>query len=117
MAGLRHRYDQAVAAGISANLSRRWHKGNHPGLILAWRLRRKAAQVWLFASRFDVPATNNVAVIRSPVRVHAGCVSRSHLAPRRQCLTEGLRMSGGREGPRQAKDGSEESCETAGAVA
>ena len=41
------------------NLSRRWHKGNHPGLLLAPRLKRKAAQVWLFAARFDVPATNN----------------------------------------------------------
>ena len=30
-----------------------------PGLILARRLKRKAAQVWLFATRFDVPATNN----------------------------------------------------------
>ena len=59
LAGLRHRYDQAVAAGISANLSRRWHKGNHPALVLARRLKRKASQVWLFASRFDVPPTNN----------------------------------------------------------
>ncbi|MGH3260287.1 MAG: IS66 family transposase [Streptosporangiaceae bacterium] len=59
LARLRHSYDQAVQAGISVNLSRRWHKGNHPGLILARRLKRKAAQVWLFATRFDVPATNN----------------------------------------------------------
>jgi transposase len=59
LAGLRHRYDQAVAAGISVNLSRPWHKGNHPGLTLARRLKRKAGQVWLFTSRFDVPATNN----------------------------------------------------------
>ncbi len=56
---LRHSYDQAVAFGISVNLSRPWHKGNHPRLILARRLKRKAAQVWLFATRFDVPATNN----------------------------------------------------------
>jgi uncharacterized coiled-coil protein SlyX len=56
---LRRSYDQAVAFGISVNLSRPWHKGNHPGLILARRLKRKAAQVWLFATRFDVPATNN----------------------------------------------------------
>jgi transposase len=56
---LRHSYDQAVAYGISVNLSRPWHKGNHPGLILARRLKRKATQVWLFATRFDVPATNN----------------------------------------------------------
>jgi transposase len=56
---LRHSYDQAVAFGISVNLSRPWHKGNHPGLILARRLKRKAAQVWLFTTRFDVPPTNN----------------------------------------------------------
>ena len=59
LARLRHSYDQAVAFGISVNLSRPWHKGNHPGLILARRLKRKAAQVWLFAIRFDVPPTNN----------------------------------------------------------
>jgi transposase len=59
LAGLRRSYDQAVAFGISVNLSRPWHKGNHPGLVLARRLKRKAAQVWLFATRFDVPATNN----------------------------------------------------------
>ena len=56
---LRHSYDQAVAFGISVNLSRPWHKGNHPGLVLARRLKRKAAQVWLFSTRFDVPPTNN----------------------------------------------------------
>jgi transposase len=59
LARLRHSYDQAIAYGISVNLSRRWYKGNHPGLILARRLKRKAGQVWLFATRFDVPATNN----------------------------------------------------------
>ena len=59
LARLRRSYDQAVACGISVNLSRAWHKGNHPALILARRLKRKAAQVWLFATRFDVPATNN----------------------------------------------------------
>jgi transposase len=59
LARLRHSYDQAVACGISVNLPRPWHKGNHPGLILARRLKRKAGQVWLFATRFDVPATDN----------------------------------------------------------
>jgi transposase len=56
---LRRRFDQGVAVGISTNLSRPWHKGNHPGLQLAKRLKRKAHQVWLFATRFDVPPTNN----------------------------------------------------------
>ena len=32
IASLRRRYDRGVAVGISANLSRPWHKGNHPGL-------------------------------------------------------------------------------------
>ena len=59
LARLRHSYDQAIACGISVNLSRPWHNGNHPGLILARRLKRKAGQVWLFATRFDVPATSN----------------------------------------------------------
>ncbi len=45
LARLRHSYDQAVACGISVNLCRPWHKGKHPGLILASRLKRKAAQV------------------------------------------------------------------------
>ena len=56
---LRRRYDSGVNAGISTNLSRAWHKGNHHGLQLARRLKRKAEQVWLFTTRPDVPATNN----------------------------------------------------------
>jgi hypothetical protein len=61
LARLRRSYDQGVASGISTNLSRPWHKGNHPGLRLARRLKRKAHQVWFFTGRagFDVPATNN----------------------------------------------------------
>jgi transposase len=59
LTGLRRRYDRGVAVGISTNLSRPWHTGNHPGLQLAKRLKRKAHQVWLFATRFDVPPTNN----------------------------------------------------------
>jgi len=56
---LRRRYDQGVAVGISTNLSRPWPKGNHPGLQLAKRLKRKAHQVGLFTTRLDIPATNN----------------------------------------------------------
>lgn len=59
IARARRSYDQGVAVGISINLSRPWHKGNHPGLILAKRLQRKAKQVWLFTTRLDVPPTNN----------------------------------------------------------
>jgi len=59
IATARKKFDQAVACGISINLSRPWAKGNHPGLILARRLKRKADQVWLFTTRTDVPPTNN----------------------------------------------------------
>ncbi|HXZ76223.1 MAG TPA: transposase, partial [Streptosporangiaceae bacterium] len=61
IARLRKDYDQAVACGISTNLSRPWPKGNHPGLVLAKRLKRKADQVWLFTTRTDVPPTNNAS--------------------------------------------------------
>ena len=57
-ARLRHSYDQAVAFAISVNLSA---LATPPRLILTRRLKRKASQVWLFATRFDVPATNNVS--------------------------------------------------------
>ena len=56
---LRRRFDNGVKVGISTNLFRAWHTGNHPGLQLAKRLKRKAHQVWLFTTRFDVPPTNN----------------------------------------------------------
>ena len=60
IAAARRSYDQGVTVGISTNLSRPWHKGNHPGLVLAKRLQRKAKQVWLFTTRpHDVPPTNN----------------------------------------------------------
>lgn len=56
----RWRYDQGVAVGISTNMSRPWpKKGNHPGLVLARRLQRKAVQAWLFTENLDVPWTNN----------------------------------------------------------
>ena len=60
IAAARRSYDQGVTVGISTNLSRPWHKGNHPGLVLAKRLQRKAKQVRLFTTRpHDVPPTNN----------------------------------------------------------
>ena len=55
----RKEFDQAIACGISINTSRPWTRGNHPGLVLAKRLKRKADQVWLFTTRTDVPPTNN----------------------------------------------------------
>jgi transposase len=59
IARARRSFDQGVATGISINLSRPWPKGNHPGLILTRRLKRKTDQVWLFTTRTDVPPTNN----------------------------------------------------------
>jgi len=85
---LRRSYDQAVTYGISVSLSRPWHKGNHPGLILARRLKRKAGQVWLFTTRSDVPATNNGS--ENAIRGYklaakiSGCW-RTLAAPQRHC--------------------------------
>ena len=56
---------------------------------LARRLINREAGYLRFLTDWRVPPDNNGSVIRSAVRVHAVCVSRSHLAPRRQCLTGG----------------------------
>src|SRR2546421_6488973 len=68
LAFARYRYDQGVLVGISANLSRAWHEGNHPGLVLARRLKVKAEQVWLFTTNPKVPWTNNASeqALKSP---------------------------------------------------
>jgi transposase len=62
------RYDQGVLVGISINLSRSWHEGNHPGLVLARRLQAKAGQVWLFTKDLRIPWTNNASeqALKSP---------------------------------------------------
>jgi transposase len=64
----RDRYDQGVLVGISVNLSRPWAKGNHPGLVLARRLKTKADQVWLFTTNPKIPWTNNASeqALKSP---------------------------------------------------
>jgi transposase len=62
LAGLRERYDTAVAWGISTNRRRDWtDRKNHPGYTLAQRLADKADQVWLWTVNFAVPWTNNAA--------------------------------------------------------
>jgi len=68
LAGLRERYDTAIAFGIQINQHRVWPKGNHPGYTLALRLQTKAAQVWLFTRDFAVPWTNNASeqALKSP---------------------------------------------------
>lgn len=68
LADARYRYDQGVLVGISANLSRPWPKGNHPGLVLARRLKAKTDQVWLFTTHPKVPWTNNASeqALKSP---------------------------------------------------
>jgi transposase len=59
LAGLRTRYDEAVASGIIHNRLRDWDKGNHPGYTLGCWLRDYKEQVWLFTSQFGVDWTNN----------------------------------------------------------
>jgi transposase len=61
LAGLRERYDTAVAWGILTNRGRDWPTGRHPGFTLARRLQARAVQVWRFTVDFNVPFTNNPA--------------------------------------------------------
>jgi transposase len=62
LASLRQRYDQAVSWGITTNRHRDWKdNNNHPGYVLARRLRDKADQIWLWCHNFAVPWTNNAS--------------------------------------------------------
>jgi transposase len=65
LAGLRERYDSAVAWGGTTNGLRDWHDGNHPGDVLTRRLKAKAEEIWLFTSNVAVPWTSNASG-RSP---------------------------------------------------
>ena len=59
---LRERYDSAVHWGEITNRLRDWDDGkNHPGYVLARRLKAKADQIWLFTRNFAVPWTNNAS--------------------------------------------------------
>lgn len=73
LADLRHRYDRAVAWGITTNRHRDWTKGNHPGYNLAKRLADKADQVWTFTRNLAVPWTNNSSeqALKDPKRHQA----------------------------------------------
>jgi len=77
-------------------------------------LRDRRGDVLRFTTDLRIPPTSNPAVIRSPVRVHAGCVSRPRPVQRRMCLTGRLRPPGAGKGKRRQRRGG---CETAGAVA
>ena len=74
LADLRERYDTAVHWGEITNRLRDWDDGkNHPGYVLARRLKTKAEQVWLFTRDFAVPWTNNASeqAIKGPKRHQA----------------------------------------------
>jgi transposase len=63
-----------VAWGQTTNRLRDWDDGkNHPGYVLARRLKAKADQIWLFTSNFAVPWTNNASeqAIKGPKRHQA----------------------------------------------
>jgi hypothetical protein len=73
LSDLRARYDKAVDWGMTTNRHRDWHKGNHPGYVLANRLKDKADQVWLFTRNLKIPWTNNASeqALRAPKRHQA----------------------------------------------
>jgi hypothetical protein len=64
LADARWHCDQDVLVGISINLSRRRHKGDHRGLVLARRLQAKADRI----QDPRVPWTNNASeqALKSP---------------------------------------------------
>ena len=66
LAGLRQRYDKAVASGITRNRHRDWHDGNHPGCTLGCWLCDYAGQVWLFTREPSAEWANNVSVVPHP---------------------------------------------------
>ena len=72
--GLRERYVDAVASGITHNRLRDWDgDGNHPGYALGCWLRDHAGQVWLFTTEFGVEWTSNSAerAVKGPKRHQA----------------------------------------------
>jgi hypothetical protein len=74
LAGLRERYDTAVAFGITHNRLRDWDgDGNHPGYTLGCWLRDHAGQVWLFTTALQVEWTSNSAerAVKGPKRHQA----------------------------------------------
>jgi len=74
LAGLRERYDTAVAFGIIHNRLRDWDgDGNHPGYTLGCWLREHAGQVWLFTTALQVEWTSNSAerAVKGPKRHQA----------------------------------------------
>jgi transposase len=74
LAGLRERYDTAVASGIIHNRLRDWDgDGNHPGYTLGCWLREHADQVWLFTTALQVEWTSNSAerAVKGPKRHQA----------------------------------------------
>jgi len=89
-----------IGASQTATRSGALMKKHH---ALACRLLDRQDDYLRFTRDLRAPPDNNEAVMRSVVRVHAVCVSRSHLAPRRQCLTGGLRMSGAGKGRARQK--------------
>jgi len=86
LAGLRTRYDQAVAWGIATHQHRDWPTGRHPGHTLATRLPARAKQVWRFTVDFAVPFTNNPAeqpqrMVKLQMKI-GGCWRSVHTAAR-----------------------------------
>jgi transposase len=60
--------------GEITNRHRDWADGkNHPGYVLARRLKAKTERVWLFTRNFAVPWTNNASeqAIKGPKRHQA----------------------------------------------
>jgi hypothetical protein len=113
-------FRHAILAGLS-DLPRipgpKHATAQHPGRDLLEFCRDRQGDVLRFCYDTRIWPTNNKAVIRSVLRVHAACVLRPRFVARWQCLTAEAPHVGRPERLSQEKDGSEEGCETAEAVA
>ena len=73
LAGLRDRYDRGRLGRAPPTGSATGTTANHPGYVLARRLKAKADQIWLFTRDFAVPWTNNAIeqAVKGPKRHQA----------------------------------------------
>ena len=104
---LAHELRHAVLAGLASVPRVPGPKNStkqKPGRELLEFCNGRRDDVLRFTTDTAIWPTNNSSVMRSPVRVHAGCVPRLRRVQRGQCLTGRLRMPG----QEKAKDGSEE---------
>jgi len=117
---LAHEFRHAVLAGLASVPGVPGPKNSakqKPGRELLEFCNGRRSDVLLFTEDTSVWPTNNISVIRSPVRVHAGRVSPPRRVQCSQCLTGRLGMPGAGNDRSRQKTAAKRGYETAEAVA